>query len=191
MADPARCLFFDFVDPLSYLTDLAVREIEATRRVSVARVGVELRPPPAPLTDALDPFWAARCEAARIAAPQARLAVPALVPWSRKAHELHAFAEERGMEPAVRSTIFDAYVLGGRDIGRIDVLIEIAAAAGLDRTETKAALDVDRFEERVAEARRGARELGVVELPAILVGGRLVQGFHNLSALGTLLGGSP
>lgn len=191
MAAPLRRLFFDFVDPLSYVVHLAVREQEAARHVEIERVGVELRPWPSALIDAADPFWAPRWGAARRAAPEASFGPPALVPWSAKAHELHVFATERGVGSTVLHALFEAYVLAGRDIGRVDVLVEIAAAAGLDRTETKAALDVDRWQERVVEARLTAVALGLTNLPAIQVEERVVQGFHNLSDLGTLLGGSP
>jgi len=191
MSHPRARFFFDFVDPLSYVAHRAVREAEAARGLGVERVGVELRPWPSPLTDADDPFWAPRWAAARRAAPEVRLATPALVPWSAKAHELLALAAERGVGSAVLDAVFEAFFRAGEDIGRVDVLVEIAATAGLDRTETKAALDVDRWQEQVAEGRRSAAALGVSDLPALQVGGRVVQGFRNLADLGTLLGGSP
>jgi predicted DsbA family dithiol-disulfide isomerase len=74
-------------------------------------------------------------------------------------------------------------------MGRIDELLRVAVAAGLDRTETKAALDVGAHEEALVEARRVAAALGVADVPALLVRGKLVQGFHNLTDLSTLVGG--
>jgi 2-hydroxychromene-2-carboxylate isomerase len=191
MPDADACLYFDFLDPLSYLVDLALTEIEASRDARVARVGYELRPPPAPVARTTDPIWADRWDAVDRVSPTLGLHPPAIAPWTRKAHELHALAERRGNGSEVRRGIFEAYFGHGRDIGRIDVLVEIAADAGLDRTETKAALDVDAHEEDVLKARRSAQELGLVEVPALLVGRQLVQGFHNLTDLGTLLGGPP
>jgi 2-hydroxychromene-2-carboxylate isomerase len=190
MTGPLR-LFFDFVDPLSFLADRAVDELEAAGAPVVERVGLELRPPPAPLASASDPFWAPRWQAARRVRSAHPLVPPALVPWSRKAHELHALAAARGLGPALRRALFDAYHRGGRDIGRNDVLLEIAVSLGLDRTETKAALDVDRWTDAVLEARELAHALGVVELPALAIGARIVQGFQNLADLGTLLRGPP
>ena len=189
MSDRAPRLYFDFVDPLSYLTELALVSVEASLGARVARIGYELRPPPTPLTDTSDPFWSARWEDARRAGSSVPWSPPALVPWTRKAHELQAFAEERGRGSVVRRRIFEAYLERGRDIGRIDELVEVATAAGLDPTEAKATLDVDRYQERVLERRREADRLGLAELPALLVGGELVQGFHNLTDLSTLLGG--
>jgi hypothetical protein len=46
-------LFFDYVDPLSYLLDHALRELEGTGSTSyrIERIPFELRPPPDPLLD--------------------------------------------------------------------------------------------------------------------------------------------
>jgi len=183
--------FFDFVDPLSWLVERALAELEAAGGPRVQRVGLELRPPPAELTRPSDPLWAERWEAARTAAPDVRFEPPPVVPWTRKAHELHAFAERHQGGASVRGGIFQAYFERGRDIGRVDALVEIAAASGLDRTEARAALDVDAYLEAVLGAERGAAELGIARLPALLVDGRLVQGFHNLRDLSTLLDGPP
>jgi hypothetical protein len=185
MSRSPRILYIDLVDPLSYVAHRAAREQEAGTGLEFERVGVELRPFPSPLTDAEDPFWAPRWAAAHRAAPDVRLVAPALVPWSSKAHELVVLAAERGVGATVLDGVFRTFFEKGEDIGRIDVLVGIAEAAGLDRTETKAALDVDRWQERVVEARRTAAALGVSELPAIQVGERIVQGFHNLPDLGT------
>ena len=181
--------YFDFVDPLSYLVELALLELEAHGETRVERIGYELRPPPAPLTNVSDPIWAPRWDAARRAFPTVRLDPPALVPWTRKAHELYLLAASRGAAAEVRRGIFEAHFREGRDIGRIDELLRVAVAAVLDRTQTKAALDVGAHEEALVEARSAAGALGLTDVPALLVRGKLVQGFHNLTHLSTLVGG--
>ncbi len=190
MADPRARFYFDFVDPLSYLLELELKRAERTLPIRIERVPFELRPPPTPLTDIRDPSWTRRWEEARRLAAELDLPLdpPRLVPWSRKAHELHMFACARDMGAAVRHATFDAYCARGRDIGRIDELVEIGRSVGLDRTETKAVLDVDRHEQDVVTARAAAEGIGITDVPVIAVGGRLVQGFHNHTDLSTLLG---
>ncbi len=192
MADPRARFYFDFVDPLSYLLELELEAAEQTLAVRVERVPFELRPPPTPLTDIRDASWGGRWEEARRLAADLDLPLdpPRLVPWSRKAHELHIFASAtHDMGAAVRHAIFDAYCARGRDIGRIDELVEIGRSVGLDHTETKAVLDVDRYEQDVVSARGAAEGIGVTIVPVIAVGGRLVEGFRNRADLSTLLGG--
>jgi predicted DsbA family dithiol-disulfide isomerase len=183
MPQPLPRVWFDFVDPLSYLLDL-----ESPRGVEWA--GLELVPPPAPLGTIDDPFWAERLEAARRPAHMSGVVLepPTLVPWTRKAHELHLHAREHGKGDEVRRAIFVAYFERGEDIGRIDRLVGIAASVGLDASAARTVLGVDRHEEDVALARAAAAAAGVDDVPTIEVSGRLVRGFHNREDLGTLLG---
>jgi predicted DsbA family dithiol-disulfide isomerase len=181
---PVR-IWFDFVDPLSFLLS---RELSGSG-APLVWTGFELRPPPSPLTAVDDPLWAGRWRDARARAEQSgvELRPPRLVPWTRKAHELHAFASARDLADPVRASIFEAYFGDGRDIGRVDVLVDIAVAAGIDRTEAKAVLDVDRHEADVAAARAEAEALGVVDVPTVFVDGELERGFPDPGRLGTLL----
>jgi 2-hydroxychromene-2-carboxylate isomerase len=187
-------LYFDFVDPISYLLDGEVRAVEAGLDVQVIRLGVEVNPPPYALGRPDDELWEPRwAEAAEIAGRLGRtLAVPALVPWSRKAHELveHAreTAEDRVAE--LRDAVFRAYFGEGRDIGRVDVLVALADAVGLDRTEAKAVLDVDRFGNTVARRRDEVVGAGLRVIPTLVIGDRRLEGFHNRASLSTFLGGS-
>ena len=191
MIEPVR-VYFDFIDPLSYLTELALRDLAGSLAGGVERVGFELVPPPHPLTASDDPRWSSRWTVARplAAASSARLDPPRLVPWTRKAHELHLHAQASGMGDVVRLAIYEAYFGRAEDIGRVDRLVEIAAAHGLDRTATKAVLDVDRYEEDVNAARAAAKAAGVEDVPAIEAAGSLVRGFQNRGDLLTLLRGA-
>lgn len=191
MSHPIARFYFDFVDPLSYLVELELRAVEPSLPGRIERVGYELVAPPAPLTGLDDVRWSARWAEARPAAAAAGVLLepPRLVPWTRKAHELHLHASEHGKADEARLAIFTAYFGRREDIGRVDRLVEIAVGLGLDRTIAKAVLDVDRHEEGVVAARADATVAGVVDVPAISVQGQLARGFHNRGDLGTLLRG--
>lgn len=187
-------LYFDFVDPISYLLESELREAEAGLDVRVARVGVEINPPPFPVGAPSDSLWESRwAEAAAITERLGRpFAAPPLVPWSRKAHELVEHARETAEQhvPELRDAVFRAYFDEGRDIGRVDVLVALADTVGLDRTETKAVLDVDRFGDTVARRREEAVVAGLRVIPTLTTGDRRLEGFHNRTSLSTFLGGS-
>ncbi len=190
MSHPVARFYFDFVDPLSYLTEIGLRALGPSVASGIERVGFELVPPPAPLSGVDDPRWAVRWAEARPAAADAgvRLAPPRLVPWTRKAHELHLHALEHGRAADVRLAIFTAYFERGEDIGRVDRLVEVAAALGLDAAAARTVLGVDRHEPEIVAARGAATAAGVEDVPTISVRGTLVRGFHNRGDLGTLLG---
>ena len=189
MSRPGATFYFDFIDPISYLVELELDSVVGPTDERVARIGFEIRPPPAPLTDIDDPAIAPRWHVGRAVAGALGLSLspPRLVPWSRKAHELHLYAASHDLGPNVRAAVFDAYFVGGHDIGRIDVLVEVGRSAGLDVTETKAVLDVDRFQRDVTAARELAASAGVADTPVLVLGAARLEGFHNRSILGTFL----
>ncbi len=187
MTAPAPCLHYDLVDPLSWVMDGEVSALEHELAIEVVRLPFELRPPPEPLLDPDAGEWRERWARVRALPGGRQPAEPLIVPWTRKAHELVLHAAELGGAGPMRVRLFDAFFREGLDIGRVDVLVELAVAQGLDRTRTKAVLDVDRHAAAVVEARAEARSLGVREVPSLTVDGRLLQGFHNRDALRTFL----
>lgn len=193
MTDTKPTIFYDFVDPLSYLLVRELGELagEGARLEDlVTWHPLELRPPPTPLVALDDESLAERWSQARGLAGRLGVAFapPELVPWTRKAHELVIYAAEHGVADEARRRLFDAYLLTGDDIGRVDVLVGIAVDLGLDRTESKAVLDVDRHEAYVARLRGEAEAQGVIVTPTLAYGDQRLEGFHNRDGIGTLLG---
>lgn len=188
-------LHFDYVDPASYLLHLRLERIlpaDAPLRCH----GFEIRPPPAPLVDPGDERWitymTAMGEAA--AALGASLSPPEVLPWSRKAHELALHAAEKGCFAPVHRALFDAHFASGRDIGRVDVLVELAASHSLDPTEAKAVLDVDRQRERVEGMREWAERRGIRGVPTLRWREHCIEGYPDADTLAAFLiraGSSP
>jgi predicted DsbA family dithiol-disulfide isomerase len=184
--------FFDYLDPLSYLIHVELGGPGDATGFDGARiryVPLELRPPPAPLLDPDSEPWLARWREATAAgdALGVRLSRPGILPWTRKAHELSFHALEKGVGPAVHDALFEAVFVRGDDVGRVDVLVGLARRLGLDATEARAVLDVDRFADLVAALRAESVAAGVSAPPALGCGGRLLQGFHNRGTLRTFL----
>jgi predicted DsbA family dithiol-disulfide isomerase len=181
--------YFDYIDPLSYLLD---RELDAALGIGglpePRRHPLELRTPPDPLLDPDGAWWRERWQAAvtAAAADGVRLAEPRILPWTRKAHELVAHARAAGVGPDAHRAVFRAAFAHGHDIGRVDVLVGIARELGLETTEAKAVLDVDRYADEVAGQRPEA-VAAVGEPPALVHGGEVLRGFHNRDALRTFL----
>jgi predicted DsbA family dithiol-disulfide isomerase len=92
------------------------------------------------------------------------------MPRTAKAHEAARLAEVKGVGRALRNAIFHAYFGEGRDIGRIDVLVELAAGVGLDPTETRVVLDVDTYSAEISAARGLGERLGIEGVPALVLG---------------------
>jgi predicted DsbA family dithiol-disulfide isomerase len=85
------------------------------------------------------------------------------------AHRLILYAEEQGKaDPLIRG-MFRALFEQGRDVGRPEVLTEIASEAGLDALEVSQFLEGDRFGREVHTAHEQAERIGVRGVPVFIV----------------------
>jgi predicted DsbA family dithiol-disulfide isomerase len=189
MADFTPRLFYDYIDPLSFLIEHDVLALESEGWTTVSRQPLELRAPPAALIDPRDPLWQRRWDQASTLADERGIALhrPTLVPWSRKAHELAMHAREKDRFAEAHAALYRAHLLEGRDIGRVDVLVEIAGTVGLDPQEARIVLGVDRHAATLDGLRGEAERLGVRGVPTLLVAGERIEGVLPREALRALL----
>ncbi|MGQ0814131.1 MAG: DsbA family oxidoreductase [Gemmatimonadota bacterium] len=175
-------VFADYVCPFSYLSLLGLDRVAQDVRIQPDWRAFELRPPQAP---ALAPFpdeeWQLVSELASEAG--AELVRPSLRPRTRKAHEAVKHAATLGQADALRHAIFAAYFQDGRDIGRIDVLVEIGASIGIDRGDLKVALDVDAHAEDVVADEGLAHKLEIEGTPAFVAGADVRVGYLSADHL--------
>lgn len=162
----AAVVVSDFASPYCWLVEAALRRLRDEGLVEPRYAALELFPAPAPL-EAAPAVEPARPLAGELGL---ELQAPTRPVRTRKAHELARLAREQGREDEVREAIFAAYFAEDRDIGRIDVLVEVARAAGMDPTEARVVLDVDRFTAAVTAESVGAREAGLVSVPVVVLG---------------------
>jgi predicted DsbA family dithiol-disulfide isomerase len=98
-------------------------------------------------------------------------------------HELAQHARANGCFREIHDAIFRAYLEGGQDIGRVDILVELARKGGLEPMEAKAVLDVDRFRDEVEAKRAEGLGAGVTRPPTLLAGGESLEGYPDAGAL--------
>jgi predicted DsbA family dithiol-disulfide isomerase len=177
--------FFDYVDPASFLLEQRLQTLEAGGVLSLSRESFELRPPPAPILDPQEERWTQHWRSMQEAAADMDMVFPTpwIVPWTRKAHELAHQARQEGCFPEIHEALFRAYLFEGQDIGRIDILVELARRHDMDPTGTKAALDVDLHGDSVLQKRREGLEEGLTRPPALLWRGRTLEGYPDADAL--------
>jgi predicted DsbA family dithiol-disulfide isomerase len=183
-------VFSDFTCPFSYVTEAALLRLAGEVPLEPSFRALELYPTPHPL-----PFDAVgdRVAAARPLAQALGITLrsPAVLPRTRKAHEAARFAAEKGVEREMRGAIYRAVFADGLDVGRIDVLVQLAVSVGLDATEARVVLDVDRHTEAVLADGELARRAGIDAAPTLVVGtspaARIVAGALPLAELKAIL----
>lgn len=160
----------DYVCPFCYLELPALQALK-TRfgdGVDIRWHAFELRPEPHPTLDPAGEYLRTTWD--RSVYPMARergmtLRLPPVQPRSRKAFEAAAFAAKQGRFDAMHEALFRAFFEEGRDIGRIDVLVETGAKAGVQPEALRAALQDGRHEAEVLADQELARRLGVTGVP--------------------------
>ncbi len=183
---------YDLIDPGSYLVWRRLDQLlKSGSGAGLLALPLELRPPPAPFVTDEDPGWKALRDAMATLADEAgiRFEPPSVAPWSRKGIELSLFAREKGCEFAVIGALFAARFERGEDLGRVDLLLQVAEESGLDPAEARTVLGVDRFTPAVEEARREAGSRGIRGVPTIVAGGARLEGFRTWEELDGFLRG--
>jgi len=187
--------FSDFSCPYSYAMEPVVRRLAGSGEMQVDLRALELHPRPAPLPAEPGPAGWRDAIAPLLQREGRPLGEPPAPPRTAKAHELARFAEERGMGWQMRDAVFNAYFAAGRDIGRVDLLVELAVGVGLDATEAKVVVDIDRYTDAIAADRAEAARLGIEGTPALLViageRAQLVPGAYPYEELCSLLAKLP
>ncbi|HEU4697855.1 MAG TPA: DsbA family oxidoreductase [Gemmatimonadales bacterium] len=89
------------------------------------------------------------------------------------AHRLIHFAAAEGRRDAVVDRLFRAYLAEGRAIGESDVLVEIAAEAGLDAAAVRAMLASDAYAAAVRADEARARMFGITGVPFFAIDERV------------------
>ena len=181
---PFLIFYFDYVDPGSYLTHRQLGQV-LPEGLEPIRHPFEVCPVPHELIDGSGPDWKAYGETVADLAREAeiQMAHPSFIPWSRKAHELRLHAAEQGLESPMHEEVFSARFREGADIGRVDILVAAAERIGLDPSESKAVLDVDKHRDRVVDLRREAEASGVSRVPTLRSGDVSLEGPASMGEL--------
>jgi predicted DsbA family dithiol-disulfide isomerase len=106
---------------------------------------------------------------------------------SRRAQELGKWAEDQGRGEIFHRLVFDAYFARGRNIAKMEVLAEIASAAGLDQRAAEEILNQGVYKAAVDQDWLRCREVGISAVPTFFMGGRLLVGAQPYEAIRALV----
>ncbi len=93
-------------------------------------------------------------------------------PNTLDAHRLSRWALTAGVQDAVIEALFRAYFVEGRDVGDHEVLVAIAAAAGMEPEVVARLLAGDADRARIEEEVALARRVGVTGVPTFILADR-------------------
>ena len=88
---------------------------------------------------------------------------------SRLAQELGKWAEEKGRGDEFHDAVFRAYFVGGKNIGKKAVLVELAKKVGLPGKEAGEVLESRAFREAVDADWKLCMEMGITAVPTFMI----------------------
>ena len=93
------------------------------------------------------------------------------------AHRLLHWAEEKGLQSALKHALFKAYFTDGLSPASHEVLARVAGEVGLDADEARALLASDRYANEVRERAQFYLQNGIHSVPAVIINERhLISG---------------
>ncbi|SDP73817.1 Predicted dithiol-disulfide isomerase, DsbA family [Actinopolyspora xinjiangensis] len=186
-------VYFDYVCPFCLLAEADITTVAEEYGVGVEWHPFELRPAPAetlrPEDDYLPAIWQrAVYPMARRKGVEIKLPSTSPQPYSHTAFEGYQYAREHGIGQAYNEQVLRAFFQRDLDIGRIDVLSDLAAELGLNSDEFEQALTDRRYGETHRKALEHARdELGITAVPTVLIGQHRIEGVPSEERLRTAL----
>jgi predicted DsbA family dithiol-disulfide isomerase len=94
-----------------------------------------------------------------------------MTPNTLAGHRLLWWAEQQNHQDHLSEALFRAYFTEGRDVGRHDVLAEIAAEVGFPRADARAFLDSEAGKKEVDEEAQKGLKLGLQGVPFFVANG--------------------
>lgn len=91
------------------------------------------------------------------------------MPNTLAAHRLIRWVDQQGAVDQLVDAMFQAYFTAGARVGEPEVLADLAAATGYDRSEALDYLDSGADEDAVREADASARQVGIQGVPCFII----------------------
>lgn len=102
---------------------------------------------------------------------------------SRLAQELGKWAETQEGGAAIHTPLYQAYFVEGRNIGDVEVLVDIAARAGLSAETARQVLEERLFSDMIDADWDKSRQYGVTGVPTFVAARQGVVGAQPYEAL--------
>jgi predicted DsbA family dithiol-disulfide isomerase len=106
---------------------------------------------------------------------------------SRLAQELGKWADTQTGGAAIHDALYRAYFVDARNIGDVEVLVDVAKSVGLDSVEARRVLTERRFKDAVDADWAKSRQYGVTGVPTFVARGYGVVGAQPYEVLEQLL----
>jgi len=189
-------VFTDYVCPWCYLGDNRVKKLKQNYDVTVQLVHFPLHPETPAEGQPLQKLF--NCGPEEIEAKNVRmkgLMEAEGLPYndrshtynSRLAQEIGSWAETQPGGNAIHDKFFEAYFVNNRNVGDVEVIIDIVKSVGLDEQEARKVLEERTFKTAVDADWEKSHQYGVTGVPTFVSGGQGLVGAQPYEGLQQLM----
>ena len=178
-------VFFDFVCPFCYLEYFSLKHAAKGLDVYFERIPHELRRPPSPKVDPMhDEGRLKRFDEVLLPAAKA-LGLPMQLPrLSPHPYSTYTFlgllyCEDHGVGQEYTEKVFTTFYEDEKDIGELDVLVEIARELGQNEHEFLEEITAKTQLSRLDELNALSKEYDITSIPVIYIGDTRLLGYHT------------
>lgn len=104
-----------------------------------------------------------------------------------KAHQLIHFAAQNDLEEEMKLSLFNAYFTEGKDVNDLSVLVELAEAVGLNKSDVEQALKSEKYAQVVREEETLWMQRGIQSVPTFVIGNQGVAGAQEPATLAAFI----
>ncbi len=197
MPEPAILeVFTDYVCPWFYLGDKRVKKLKQNNDITVRLVHFPLHPEtPAEGRTLLDLFGGGPENIEAKNTRMKSLMEAEGLPYNERSHtynsrlaqEIGTWAETQPGGNAIHDKFFEAYFVDRRNIGDVEVIVDVVKSVGLDEREARAVLAERRFEAAVDADWEKSRSYGVTGVPTFVSNGQGLVGAQPYETLQQLM----
>lgn len=104
-----------------------------------------------------------------------------------KAHQLIHFAAQNDLEEEMKLSLFNAYFTDGKDVNDLGVLVELAEAVGLNKSDVEQVLKSEKYAQVVREEETLWMQRGIQSVPTFVIGNQGVAGAQEPATLAAFI----
>jgi predicted DsbA family dithiol-disulfide isomerase len=197
MADPIELeVFSDYVCPWCYLGDNRVKKLKEEYNITAKVTHFPLHPETPSEGKSLASLFGRSPEELKARHEQMQGLMDAEgLPYAQRSHtynsrlaqEIGKWAETQPGGEAIHDRFFEAYFVERRNVGDVEVIIDVVKSIGLDEDEARAVITERRFKGAVDEDWARSRAIGVTGVPTFVSGGQGVVGAQPYEVLEQLM----
>lgn len=189
-------VFTDYVCPWCYLGDNRVKKLTQNYDITVRLVHFPLHPEtPAEGRTLMELFGSGPEDIQAKNTRMKGLMEAEGLPYSERSHtynsrlaqEIGTWAETQSGGNAIHDKFFQAYFVDCRNLGDVEVIVDVVKSAGLDEREARAVLAERRFKDAVDADWAKSRSYGVTGVPTFVSNGQGLVGAQPYEALQQLM----